>query len=410
MAATRLVSGVLREIWQDAAGQPGGPPQTIVTGIRLTNEQKQRVRATLVIDTVVGPALASASGDVTPEGFLQIRIFNGVGGTSIRWTLDVQLTHSLQQALDRRTPTPDVYIAVVNGFGVGGAGAAQNLAQTYNFGVVAADQTLTVDTAKGGGLLIDGSTAAVTAPCNTLEVRQNAAQFTPMEIGYRGNANTPAWLFFTKARGTFAAPAQIATDDLLGGLNFQGYSAGVWLDMARITAYVGGVGPGPGFLVRTAIDFDAAYDSVVTRAFRISTNGAAGGGTLTCFANGFILPSVDNEGQVGSPVGASWAAMSMYQAYVLGNVRMGGTTVGLGTNHAIAIPNDTVFPAGTPTDKIYVGSQDFTGDSVNFYAALAISAEALVWTEQAAVDYQTGIPIVYNGKNYLLLARDMTPG
>lgn len=407
MAASRIVAGTLREIWREVAGQPGGAPQVITTNIRIAPPALSRVRAQLVIDGVVGPALPGAVASVASGGALIITVSNPVGGTSFTWTLDVELTHSTQQGLD---PGSAAYIAIVNGFGVGGVGAAQNLAQTYDFGVVAADQTLTIDTAKGGGLLIDGSTAAVTAGCNILEVRQNSAQFTPMEIGYRGNTNTPAWLYFTKARGTFAAPAQIATDDLLGGLNFQGYSSGVWSDMARITTYVGNVGPGPGFLVRTAIDFDAAYDSVVTRAFRITTNGAAGGGTLTCFANGFILPSVNNEGQVGSPVGASWAAMSMYQAYVLGNVRMGGTTVGLGTDHAIAIPNDTVFPAGTPTDKIYVGSQDFTGDGVNLYAALAISAEALVWTEQAAVDYQTGIPIVYNGKNYLLLARDMTPG
>jgi len=409
MAATRLVSGILREIWQDAAGQPGGPPQPITTGIRISTEQLQRVRALLVIDSVVGAALASASASVNSAGYLELLIFNGAVGTTLFWTLDVQLTHSMQQALDHRTPLPSAYIAVVNGYGVGGVAAAQNLAQTYAFGASAANQTMIVDTSKGGGVIIDGSTAVVTAPGRVFEVRQNSAQFTPMEIAYRGNANTPAWLYFSKARGTFAAPAQIATADLLGGLAFTGYSRSIWYDLAAISVYAVNVGAAPDYFVQTAIDFDCAYDSSKIRAFRMRLSSSAGGGVLVCMGNGAIIPEIDNQGQLGSPVATAWGSAAIYEVYALGNLRLGFTT-GAGATHTLVCPNDTVFPAGTPTNRIYLGSVDWTEGSVTLEAALAISAEALAWTAQAAVDYQTGIPLVYNGKNFLLLARDMTPG
>jgi hypothetical protein len=406
MAATRLVSGKLREIWQEAAGQPGGPPVEITTDIRINRVQFSRVRGRLFIDGIVGAPIPSASADIATNGCLLVRIFNGVGGSSFTWTLDVELTHSVQQATD---PLPDAEIQVVNGMVTGGVAAAQTLAQTYDFGAAAVDQRLVLDTAKGGGVVIEGSTAAVLGNGVSLEVRQNSTWAVPILVGRRGDISSGPNLQFAKARGTFVAPDQVTTNDEMGVIDFYGYTAGAMGRFAGITAPVINVGAGPGFEVRSAIDFYTSYGSVINKAFRMRMNGAGGGGILECIGDGLILPDVDNQGQLGSPVSNSWAALSVYTAYVLANIRMGGTTMVAGTSHAIVFPNDAVLPVPT-ANQVYVGSNDWTPSGGSFYAALSISAEALINEDQGAEDYDVGVPLVYNGKNYLLLARDLFPG
>jgi hypothetical protein len=397
MAATRLVSGILREIWHDA-GQPGGPPQTIVTGIRLSNEQKQRVRATLVIETVVGPALASASGDVTADGFLQIRVFNGMGGTSITWTLDVQLTHSMQQALDHRTPTPDVYIAVVNGFGVGGTASAQNLAQTYDLGVAAVDQTMVVATAKGGGVVVDASTGAVTGSGPAFTVRQSDTFSTPVLVDRALNSSDAAVLRLQRARGTLAVPVALQVADSIGDLSMLGYQSGAYDFAAIIRSTCIAVAPSYAtdleFFVRPTGGAVALAASLLTLAT---------GTELRLFTTPHVVPDVNATGSIGS-AGKRWLEGYIDTVRANANVILGGATVGGGADQTVLLPNTATMPA-SQANQVYLGSKDWTGSPFGGIAGATFDISAEAQAQGAGVTpADTLIPIRYNGHNYVLLA------
>ena len=121
MAATRLVAGMQREVWQDTVTQGGGVSQTISTNIRISTAQLCRVHGLFVAGAPTGAPTFTATPSVV-GGFLVVTVVNtAAGGNSAAWMLDVQLEHSLVQA----THGANGYILVTNsGTGGGGAGPA----------------------------------------------------------------------------------------------------------------------------------------------------------------------------------------------------------------------------------------------------------------------------------------------
>lgn len=398
MAATRLVSGVLREIWREAVLTPGGPPLILQTRIRLTDRHRSRVQGLMVIDSAVGQVQPSATIEVEPTtGRLSVRINQVDINASMTWTLDVMLVHSIQQAVD---PTPFIDIPVV--FGVGAA--AQTLAQTYDIGSVPADQRMVIDTVTGG-VVIEASTPAVTADGPAFSVRQHGTWATPVLVDRAADSFAGATLQFRKARGTLAAPVQVAQNDNIGVIDFYAYTAGAYGLPSRIFCWVNTVAAGPGFELSTTLDFEASGAGVRASVFRMSKNGAPGGGILTGINDPLIVPDVAFTGQLGS-VTAPWGVLQVQDAYVYRNIRMDATVANGGADLTLIFPNTSTMPV-PQANQIYIGSRDFTPDGgVNNAAALTISAEALaVAVSDVATHF---IPLVYNGVNYYLLARDMT--
>jgi hypothetical protein len=506
MAAHRLIAGKLREIWQDAVGQPGGPPVPIQTDIKISRPQFSRIRGRLFVDGIVGaPLPAVGNVAVGANGCLSFDVANGIGGSSFRWTLDVELTHSIQQGMD---PVPGAQFQVISGI-LAGIPAAQTLAQTYDFGAASVDQTMVLDTAaKGGGVIIDGSTASVTADGVSLEIRQNAFWSIPTmvrrtgdivagpvlrfdrsrgsfavplsvqdgdivgTIDFTANAGalgvqfagriqvpvvsfsegglsetaidysvslvgveTKVWrmdhnnnsatgrligygvedsdissiLQFVKGRGTLAAPTSIQTNDALGVIDFRAYAGGSYNSYAQIRCQAINVGAGPGFLVRSALDFYASYDSAEASLFEIRRLSAAGAGVFECIGDGVLQPAVNNQGYIGTVTGTSWKVVAAYNIYSFANVLIGDYT-DHGANHTLGLTNDSTMPVPT-ANRVFLGSKDWTGSPFGGIAGAVfeISAEALVQPSGAqAAD--TLIPIRYNGVNYVLLAFNATPG
>lgn len=93
MAAIRRVAGVQREIWEDA-GQAGGPPQVIHTGIRISTATMPRVRGLLVITGNTGALMVTAVPSISSTGHLDVTVNNGFVGTTIVWLLDISLVQS----------------------------------------------------------------------------------------------------------------------------------------------------------------------------------------------------------------------------------------------------------------------------------------------------------------------------
>lgn len=122
MAYAQIINGQLRQVFRETIPQ-GNVTQTVLTGIRIAASQLTRVRGQLTIDSVTGAPSVTATASVSAGGFLQIAVTNSVGGTDFTWTLDVQLTHSNQQARDLNL-AHGPYIAVVNGTVAVGSGSA----------------------------------------------------------------------------------------------------------------------------------------------------------------------------------------------------------------------------------------------------------------------------------------------
>ncbi len=98
MAYTKIVSGVLREIFQEAVPQ-GAAAQTVLTGIRVSPGQLSRIRGFLTIDSATGAPVVTATASVV-NGLLQVVVSNAAAGTTFTSTLDVMLTQSSQQGRD----------------------------------------------------------------------------------------------------------------------------------------------------------------------------------------------------------------------------------------------------------------------------------------------------------------------
>lgn len=114
MAAVKVVSGGLREVWQESVAQNGGTIETVTTGIACSAENLPRVQGRLVLDTVTNtPFFTVALSVVT--GRLVVTIANTApAGNFGTWTLDITLNHSIQQA-PGRAGAPAAPISIVLG-------------------------------------------------------------------------------------------------------------------------------------------------------------------------------------------------------------------------------------------------------------------------------------------------------
>jgi hypothetical protein len=109
MAYARIVSGVLREVFQETVPQ-GAVTQTVLTNIRISPGQLSRIRGFLKLDTLSGSPTVTATASVV-NGRLRVAVANAAAGTTFTWTLDVMLTQSSQQGTDA---TAGAQIMIVN--------------------------------------------------------------------------------------------------------------------------------------------------------------------------------------------------------------------------------------------------------------------------------------------------------
>lgn len=402
MAATRIVYGALREIWRESAHQ-GNIAQTIPTDIRISTQQLSRVRALITLDAATGAPVVTATAAISAGGFLQIIFTNSAPDTTVDWTLDVELTHSVQQRRDP-DPTHGAVIMIVNGAGVGGIASSQNLAQTYDFGAIAPHQTMTISTAKGGGVLVDASTGAVAGSLVAFEVRQSVAHVTPMALTRCGDDALAALLQYMKSRGTWAAPAKVNTDDSLGDIDWYGYYGGVFQHACRIEGICTNADENFG----AALDFyaSAAAGALGSKLWRMEGSAGATAWLTGYGTNPVVDPDTDHTGSVGE-TGHIWLAAHIDTVNAHVNVLLGGASIVGGANHTVLLPNDATVPV-TPANQTYLGSNDHGGATGVDGAVLAIGAEkAAIAGNPPAADCT--IPIRYNGAPYLLLAYDDTP-
>jgi hypothetical protein len=418
MAATKIISGVAREIWQELVPQGGGgPPAVITTGIRASNQQRSRVRGTLTVNSIVGVPVVSAMLNIV-DGVFMVQVFNTAGGTSFTWTLDVERTQSTQQGLDHAYPNG--VIQVVSGvLSTGGLAAPQTLAQTYDIGAVDADQRMIVSTAKGGGVTIDCTDAAVTAAGVSFEVRQNAAWSLPTVISRRGDSDLGPVVQFDKARGTYPIPADVQDNDLLGVTEYYGRLGGVPILGTRLTSIAIGTGAG----------LDAGFDVYVTAAsapvhvLRIDSRAAGGLPELVMQGDGSIIPATNHLGKLGS-LNQVWGTASIDRVLVYHDLRIDCTdAIVVGSGPSLEVRQsvahstpvlfhrngaDTVGPIlefskarGTyavPADVLttdLLGSCDFYGQSGGVPAhAVRIAAEAVMGGGfHATLDFKVKGPV-----------------
>jgi hypothetical protein len=173
MAATKAVSGTLREVWQETVPQTG--QQVITTGIRASTAMLSNVFGVLRLQPTSGTAFFSYTLAVSTNGFLQVTITNTTPANAATWRLDIMHVHSIQQAV---FPGVQGNISIVNGagspeFDVCAYGA-------YGNGVVddqpAIQALIVVVEALGGGTIIFplGKTFKLGAP---LRVRVSHMHF-----------------------------------------------------------------------------------------------------------------------------------------------------------------------------------------------------------------------------------------
>ena len=199
MAATKIVNGFLREIWREAVPQVGGGAAVdIATGIRISTVQLSKLRARLFVDGFSGAIVPSAVASIV-GGLLHVAVGNSAGGTSFTWTLDVQLTHSVQQGLDA---SAGAQIQIVNGV-VQPAGASNSrivytAADFYTTDSNAADVTgLSLSVLTGHSYLVKIDALVAQATNAELAIGGTAtasnARFTHTieQHGYIQNAPSP---------------------------------------------------------------------------------------------------------------------------------------------------------------------------------------------------------------------------
>ncbi len=104
MAATRVLSGVAREVWNEAAYQVGGAVQPVTTGIRVTKASDvSRVRVLVQLTHVIGAPVITAAVTIGAGNLLVLTVANTAGGgatNEARWRADIQLLHTIQQKND----------------------------------------------------------------------------------------------------------------------------------------------------------------------------------------------------------------------------------------------------------------------------------------------------------------------
>jgi len=156
MALQRITAGTHREIWRDTVTLDGGGSVAITTGIHASTAVLDHVFGILQLQQpIVGAPTVTSTLSVSLTGFLVVTLSNTApAGNSAFWQLDVTLFHSIQQG--RSSGQGAIYVV-----GSGGTALA-TLRNAYNFGSVAADQTLPLLDSKGGGVVIDGSSGSFT--------------------------------------------------------------------------------------------------------------------------------------------------------------------------------------------------------------------------------------------------------
>jgi hypothetical protein len=405
MAAHKLIAGVQREIWQEAAPQAGGPPQVVPTGIRASDPNRSRIRGLLTVTSIVGVPAISATLIIV-DGFFHVQVFNANGGTSFTWMLDIERVHSLQQAID--PAQPNGVIQVVSGvLTTGGLAAPQTLAQTYALGadLGGVDQRMIVQTAKGGGVTIDCTDAGVTADGVSLEIRQSAAWSMPTVIDRHANDNQGATLHLSRARGTYPVPADLQVGDAIGTIRFVNQYLGAGQFGTLIAASVTDVTGGPA----TAYDFYATYANVPMNSWRMDRPGANLTRLIGFGTGPGIIPNTTHTGYLGEG-DKIWGQINVDDVKVYANILVSGGSAGANADQTIAFrATGTTEPTAT-VGLVHAYAWLFAGGGAGTNAAaLTVFADEPVLAAQAFADYQVGIPLRYNGKDYYLLARDMSP-
>lgn len=398
MAASRLVNGVQREIWREGVAQGGGVSQIVLTSIRVSSAQLCRIKGLLTVDVAVGTPIITTALAVSSTGFLQITVSNiAAGGNTATWTLDVQLLQSQDQVNRGATG----YVLVASGSATGLA-APQTLAATYALGAVPADERMIIDTGKGP-VVVEASTAVVTADGSSLEVRQHDTWAVPMMIRRAGAIAPGPNLQFTKARGTLAAPAAVAANDELGTIDFYGYSAAAYTLDARIVAICNNATPA----YATELDFYVTRSAgALTKVAVLNASGPGASTILELYNTPSVMSNVNHTGALGSNSNI-WYILHVDSALVYDNIRMNGVVAAGGATHTIILTNASVMPGAT-ADQVYIGSNDF-GLLGTHLATLAISAEQPAVSPPAEYTVAAMIPIIYNGVSYYLLATQDEP-
>jgi hypothetical protein len=365
MAATALVRGVQREIWNEAAHQGPGA-QLITTGIRISAAKLACVHGLLTIDAAVGAPVITALPSVGPTGFLVVTVTNLTGGTTADWTLDVQLKQSPSQA--NRSTDVIGYIQVASGV-TGGLAGSQNLAQTYDVGTLAAHQTMTIDdVGHGGGIIIDASTAAATAAAPCLLARQSATVATPVQIARCGEDAGAPTLFFNKARGTFGALADVQVNDAVGSIGFYGYYTGFYRLRATISAEVLGLGGAS----ETGLIFSLSHGGFTEDCWRMDGTSLATN-TLRGYGDPRFIPDTNDAGYLGIGDTALWHELNINN----GNLRHASNDAVSSSLHFYKARGTYAVPVDVQVDDV-LGSVGFYGYYTGFYRLrAAISSEVL---------------------------------
>lgn len=123
MAATRVISGVLREVWRETVPLDGGETRTISTGIRSV--MLTQISGVLYLNAVIGTPNVTATV-ASVNGLLAVTITNSAApGNTATYTLDIMSLHSVQSV-------PGAAPGVIH---VAGAGANTSIQADWELGV-----------------------------------------------------------------------------------------------------------------------------------------------------------------------------------------------------------------------------------------------------------------------------------
>jgi hypothetical protein len=289
----RLISGVQREIWQEAVAQGGGVTEIVSTGIRISAGQLSRVQGFMTVGTPTGTPVFTAVPSMV-NGRLVVTIVNtAAGGNSGTWTLDIRLVQSMSQVNGGTAG----FISIANSAVASAIANPQTLAQTYDVGGSDTDQRMIVTTAKGGGVTVDCTDAGVTGDGVSLEIRQSSVHELPFALVRRGDIAGGPTMTFTKTRGTAAIPADVQVDDALGVCHYYARTNAAILPGARITAHVLNATIGA---LAVAFDFQVAAGNNVGQVLRLASQDLTGNLTMTCYgATPRIVPNTNQAGALG---------------------------------------------------------------------------------------------------------------
>jgi hypothetical protein len=175
--ATRVVSGVLREVWQEATPLAGGAAQVLPTGVRVSARNISRLLAMLHITPVLG--LPRVTATVAPvNGFAVFTITNvAPAGNTATFILDVTHLQSPQQGADGTAAV----VHVIGGAVATGFALPTTDVDVANYPVVDSDVVLNVRRTATGPAIITLPTIATAARDRIVVVK---------DTGYNANNNS----------------------------------------------------------------------------------------------------------------------------------------------------------------------------------------------------------------------------